>query len=233
LARARVDSDRALTLAALDSAPYLPGRLLLLDTVLARCDSADPQVSERALRTVGALLADADPASLESWEIPDEVAQRACRVLAAAAGRTDRPLAVRLDALQSLADASAICAATSDLRAVLRDPSSEIRRAAVLLLPAAGTRAFSALREASKDPDPSVAGAAGAALCRHQLSKGATPALVSSRPLRDLVLARATPVEDAAEMLACLVTSTDPADAHALEELRSKGSPVLRGLVRR
>jgi hypothetical protein len=51
--------------------------------------------------------------------------------------------------------------------------------------------------------------------------------------LRELVLAPTTPVEDAAEMLACLATSTDPADAHALEELRSKGSAVLRGLVRR
>jgi hypothetical protein len=48
LAKALADPDRSLALAALDSVPYLPDRLLLLDPVLARCDSADAQLGERA-----------------------------------------------------------------------------------------------------------------------------------------------------------------------------------------
>jgi len=41
--------------------------------------------------------------------------------------------------------------------------------------------------------------------------------------LAELVLAPSTPAEDAAEMLSCLIDSSDPTDA-SLEELRSKGS---------
>jgi hypothetical protein len=46
------------------------------------------------------------------------------------------------------------------------------------------------------------------------------------------VLAPSTPAEDAAEMLSCLADSSDPTDARALEELRSKGSPLLRDLAK-
>ena len=53
-----------------------------------------------------------------------------------------------------------------------------------------------------------------------------------ARPWRELVLAPSTPAEDAAEMLSCLVDSTDPTDAKAIEELRSKGSPLLRDLTK-
>jgi hypothetical protein len=33
-------------------------------------------------------------------------------------------------------------------------------------------------------------------------------------------------------MLACLADSTDPTDAKAMEELRSKGNPLLRDLAK-
>jgi hypothetical protein len=46
------------------------------------------------------------------------------------------------------------------------------------------------------------------------------------------VLAPSTPAEDAVEMLSCLADSSDPTDAKALEELRSRGSPLLRGLAK-
>jgi hypothetical protein len=233
LARALSDPDRSLVLAALDSVPFLPGRLLLLDAVLARCESADPQVKESALRTIGVLLDDTDPDLLDAWEIPAETTQAACRVLAAAAGSPDRAIDLRLAALQSLADASALCAAKSDLLAVLRDPSPEIRRAAVLVTLPTNLRGLSALREASKDPDASVASAAGAALCRQQLAPRVKSAPVPARPLRELVVAQPTPVEDAAEMLSCLGDSTDPADLKTLEDLRAKGSPLLRDIPKR
>ena len=234
LAKALLDPDRSLALAALDCVPYLPDRLLLLDAVLAQVDSTDTQVGERALRTMGALLGDADASLLDAWDVPDEVAGRACRVLAAAAGREDRSIGVRLTALQSLADANAICAGRNDIMVLMHDASSEIRRAAVLLVPANGVRTLSALREASKDADLGVVAAAGVALCRLQLAPRSklTPPSAPARPWRELVLAPGTPAEDAAEMLFCLVGSTDPTDAKAIEELRSKGSPLLRDLAK-
>ena len=234
LAKALADPDRSLALSALDSVVYLPERLLLLDGVLAQCNSSDAQLGERALRTTGALLGDADAGLLDAWEVPDEVAERACRVLAAAAGRQDRAIAVRLAALQSLADANAICAGRNDIMVLMHDPSSDIRRAAVLVLPRSGARTSSALREASKDANPGVVAATGVVLCRQQLASRAKPAPTSTpaRPWRELVLAPSTPAEDAAEMLSCLADSSDPTDARALEELRSKGSPLLRDLAK-
>ena len=233
LARALADPDRSLVLAALASVPFLPGRLLLLDAVLARCESADPQVKESALRTIGVLLDDTDPDLLDAWEIPAETAQAACRVLAATAGSPDRAIDLRLAALQSLADASALCAARSDLLAVLRDPSPEIRRAAVLVTLPTNVRTLSTLREASKDPDASVASAAGAALCRQQLTPRVKSVPGPARPLREFVVAQSTPVEDAAEMLSCLADSMDPTDVKTLEDLRAKGSPLLRDIPKR
>jgi hypothetical protein len=234
LAKALTDPDRTLALAALDSVAYLPERLLLLDAVLAQCSSTDAQLGERALRTVGALLGGADASLRDAWEVPDEIAERACRVLSVAAGREDRSTDMRLTALQSLADANAICAGRNDIMVLTHDPSSEIRRAAVLLLPPNGARTLSALREASKDADLGVVAATGVALCRQQLASRAKPSPTSApaRPWRELVLAQTTPAEDAAEMLSCLADSSDPTDAKALEELRSRGSFLLRGLAK-
>jgi hypothetical protein len=117
---------------------------------------------------------------------------------------------------------------------LMHDPSSDIRRAAVLVLPPNGARTLSALREASKDADPGVVTATGVALCRQQLAPRAKPTLPSApaRPWRELVLAPNTPAEDAVEMLSCLADSSDPTDAKVLEELRSKGSPLVRGLAK-
>jgi hypothetical protein len=228
LTKALADPDHKLALAALDSVPYLQDRLLMLDAVLVRCDSADAQIGERALRTVGTLLGDADPSLLDQWEVPDEVARHACRVLAAVAGRADRALDVRLAALQSLADANALCAGRQDLAALMTDSSSDIRRAAVLVLPANGARTLATLGQARKDADPGVAAAVGVALCRQQIALRAKSP--TARPWRELVLAPNTPAEDAAEMLACLIDSADPADVKVVEDLRNKGNPLLRDL---
>jgi hypothetical protein len=232
LARALAEPDRGLALAALDSVPCLPDGLLMLDAVLVQCDSTDAQLGERALRTLGALLSDADPALLGAWEVPDEVVQRACRILAATAGRADRSIDLRLTALQSLADASAVCAGRNDLLMLMSDSSPDIRRAVVLVLPPNGARTLSALREAGKDADPAVVAASGVALCRQQSAARAKPIPPPAQAWRALVLAPSTPAEDAAEMLSCLVDSSDPTDAKAIEELRRKGSPLLRDLAK-
>ena len=231
LTKALADPDRNLARAALDSVPFLQDRLLMLDAVLAQCDSTDAETGQRALRTVGALLGDADPGLLDQWEVPREVVWGACQMLAAVASRADRAVDVRLAALQGLADANALCANKSDLSALVIDRSAEVRRAAVLVLPSAGARTSAALRQASKDADLGVAAAAGVAMCRQQVALRAKPVPPAAWPWRELVLAPTTPMEDAAEMLSCLIDSTDPADAKVIEVLRSKDSPLLRDLA--
>ena len=227
LSRALAESDRGLVLAVLDSLPYLPARLLMLDPVLARCESADGAISERALRTLGTILGEADAALLEAWEIPRETSERACRVLAATANRIDRDGAVRLAALQGLADANVLCAGRQTMSALLRDPSPEIRRAAVLLSSAADARV---VQECGKDPDAGVVSASGATLCRLHLIPPSVPngTAPSPRPLRELALQPGTPAEDAAEMLLCLSESKDPADAKAAQDLRNRTHAVPR-----
>lgn len=225
LSRALSDSERGLALAVLDSLPYLPARLLLLEPVLARCESADATISERALRTLGTILGEADAASFEAWEVPRETSERACRTLATTASRTDRDVALRLAALQSLADAHALCAGRQRVSALARDPSPEIRRAAVLLASAADARL---LQDGSKDADAGVVSASGAIQCRLHLAPAVNGSASAPRPLRELALLPGTAVEDAVEMLACLAESKDPADAKAAQEIRSKTSPTAR-----
>ena len=228
LARALAGVDRGLSLAVLDSLPYLPARLLLLEPVLARCESADAATSERALRTLGTMLGEADAAVLETWEVPPETSERACRVLTAVASRADREVSVRLAALQSLADAHALCG-RQRVSTLLRDPVPEIRRAAFVLSSAADA---GAIQDCGKDPDAGVVSACGAALCRLRLVPNVHPGSAASapRPLRELAVLPGTSAEDAAEMLVCLAESKDPADAKVAKEIRSKSSAALRAM---
>ncbi len=226
LARALAEADRGLALAVLDSLPYLPARLLLLEPLLARCESADMVTSERALRTLGTLLGEADTALLETWEVPPETSERACRVLAAVASRPDRHATVRLAALQGLADANALCG-RQRVSTLLRDPVPEIRRAAIVLSSAADARA---IQDCGRDPDAGVVSACGAALCRLRLVPTVHPgsSAPAPRPLRELAVLPGTLAEDAAEMLVCLAESKDPADAKVAQEIRSKSPAALR-----
>jgi hypothetical protein len=201
-----------------------------MEPVLARCEStSDAILGERAVRTLGTILGEADAAMLESWEVPLETGERACRMLGTIAGRADREVSLRLAALQALADANALCASRQRVSTLLRDPSPEIRRAAVLLSSAADARA---LQESGKDPDAGVASASGATLCRLHLVPTPAPNGTAPvpRPLRELAVLPGTPAEDAAEMLVCLAESKDPADAKAAQEIRSKGAPALRAM---
>ena len=214
LARALADPDRGLVLAVLDSLPHLSDRLLLLEPILACCESADPGLSERALRTLGTILSEADPTMLEIWEVPPETIDRACRLLVSTASRAEENMGLRMAALQSLADAHALCAGRQQISRLMRDPSPEIRRAAILLASAADVPS---LHEASHDPSPAVASAAAATLCRLRLSPVAHPAGPAPRPMRELAVLPETPLEDRAEMLVCLAESKDPADAEAVQ----------------
>jgi hypothetical protein len=228
LARALAEDDRDLVLAVLDGVAALPSRLLLVEAVLPLCDSPDEGISERATRTVGQLLNDADPARVQEWEVPGELVRRSCQKLAQTAARASS-IDLRLTALQSLNDGAVLCLSKVDLSGLVRDQSPEIRRAALLTMRPREAAGLAAVRQAERDADPSVAAAAGASLCRAHVT-GPRPA--GERPLRDLLLTPGTPVEDAAEIMTCLAGSTDPADSKTLQDLASSTSP-LRELAKR
>jgi len=90
-----------------------------------------------------------------------------------------------------------------------------------------------ALRDVIRDPDPGVASAAVAAVCRSEPDKDKGAARKdplwdqSMAAARALAAAKTTPPEDAVEMLACLAAAATPADRSVLEQLRDgPPSPV-------
>jgi hypothetical protein len=229
LAKALADPDARTVRAALDALPLLSAGLLLLGEVLPLLGAPDDGTREHAVRSVAALLASSDPARLEEWEIADETTRAICRALAAVAGTEGLPLTTRLLAVQSLIGSRSVCAPSAKPTTLLSSPEPEIRRAAVLLL---DVKAGALLRAAADDSDGRVAAAAGARLCRFKLPTKDSITLVA-HPLRQLALAEGAAAEDVVEMLPCLAASADPADARALQELRSLASPAIRDATRR
>jgi len=158
---------------------------------------------------------------------------RACGVLRALAGRVESPVPPRLAALAAIGDASTVCTATGELAPLLKDPVPSVRRAAALVLRPDERRTAGAFRDTIRDPDPSVAAAAVAAVCRNEAS-ASTPGPAAAKPdpilqtateaARALVVAHGTAVEDAVEMLGCLARAATPADRQLLEQLR-RGPP--------
>jgi hypothetical protein len=104
-----------------------------------------------------------------------------------------------------------------------------VRRAAALVLRPADAPAAAALRAGFVDPDPTVASASVATVCRRldfapSRRKGDTFTEQAVATARALVVAPATPPEDAVEMLACLIASGTPADRAVIEKVR-QGAP--------
>jgi hypothetical protein len=228
LAKALADPDRRTVLAALEGIPLVASGILLLDQVLPLIASADAAIRARAVRTATGLLGDGDPDRLAEWEIPAETTRAACRALAAAAANENEQIATRLAAMQGLADATATCAGSLKPAQLLSSRVPEIRRAAVLALPAE-LAANDALLAAARDSDGRVAAAAGARLCARRAKTRALPA---QPPLRQLALADGAAAEDVIDILPCLLDSKDPADGKALEELRERGPGAVRDALK-
>jgi hypothetical protein len=222
LGKALGDPDRRLALAALEAIPLVSGGVLLLDPVLALFAPSDEGMRERAVRTVAALLATNDQERMTEWEVSGETIKAACQRLAAVAIQEAAPTATRLAALQGLADGGLACAGSLKPAALLGSTQAEIRRAAVLALPA-GTDTNDALFTAARDTDGRVAGAAGARLCQRRAKLPAT-----QRPLRELAQAETAAPEDVIDVLPCLAASTDPADREAFDHLREHGPNAIR-----
>jgi hypothetical protein len=239
LGEALLRPDPAVVEAALVALPLARGSVLLIGTVADLLESPNVTISGTAARVLGQLLDGAEPSALEDWEVPADLVDRACGALRALASRVEAPVASRVAALGAVASAATICTATGELASLLRDPVPAVRRATALVLRPEERRAGSALREAIRDPERSVASAAVATLCRAEppdpgaggsssssKSEAPTPAVVAAA--RVMVAARGTPISDAVEMMGCLARASTPADRQILDQLRRGSSSPLR-----
>jgi hypothetical protein len=239
LAQSLHRSDPAVVAAALVALPYVRGAVTLVGAVTDLVEASDAVMAGAASGALGELLDGTSPALLDDWEVPPDQLGRACAALRTLAGRVEAPVPSRLAALVAMGDAATVCTATGELAPLLRDPVPAVRRATALLLRPEERRASSGFRDVIHDPDPAVASAAVAAVCRAEgrdedLGAGASAATTAGRPdamvqqtveaARALVLARGTPPEDAVEMLGCLAQSSAPADRRILDQLR-RGAP--------
>lgn len=225
-------ADGAIAQASLTAIPLARGGVLLAGTVAERLEGGDAAVVVAAARALGALLDGDSATELSDWEVPPDVVARACAGLRALVARGDAPLASRLAAIDATATAQATCAGTTDLVALMRDPLPAVRRAAALVLRPGDGAAASALRAGFADPDPTVVSACVASVCRRvdpaARRKGDSMAEQAAATARALVVAPATPPEDAVEMLTCLVGSGTPADRALIEKVRQGAPSALR-----
>lgn len=235
-------SDPAVVGAALVALPFIRGAVSLVGAVTDLLESPEAVVAGAAAGALGELFDGSAPALFDEWEVPPDQIGRACDALRTLASRVEAPVSSRLAALVAIGDAATVCTATGELAPLLRDPVPAVRRATALILRPEERRASSAFRDVIHDPDPAVASAAVAAVCRAEghdsdaaaLGAGSAVTPAAGKPdamvqqtteaARALVIARATPPEDAVEMLACLARAATPADRQILDQLR-RGAP--------
>jgi hypothetical protein len=226
-------ADASIAQASLAAIPLARGGVLLASTVAERLEATDAAVAVAAARALGTLL-DGDSASeLGDWEVPPDVVTRACGGLRALVARPDAPLPSRLAAIDAVATAQSTCGGGNELVALMRDPMPAVRRAAALALRPTDAAATAALRAGLADPDRSVASASVASVCRRldlapARRNGETFTDQALAGARALIVAPATPPEDAVEMVACVVASGTPADRALLDKLRQGPPSPLR-----
>jgi hypothetical protein len=229
LGRLLGEVDRKIVLAALEAAPLLDASILLLDAMPALLASSDATVRAQAVASTAGILVRSDPLRLSEYEVPMETLLATCRALASIAAQDSEQLGTRLAAIQGALDGGPTCIGQLRLDPLLTSRERDIRQAAVWAVPEAaepGTAAL--LSAATRDSESSVAGAAAARLCAWP---GGKPAL--ARPLHELVHAEGVLVEDLVDLLPCLASSSDPADAKALAELGEAGRAPVREAVKR
>lgn len=227
LASALRGPDRLSMAAALEAVPLLPGSVRLLESVTTLVGSSDAGFAEKAARALGQMLDGSEPRWWEDWDVPADSITRACRALDEAAQSPSGAQPVRLAALDALAEASGSCAPPA-LGPLVADAVPAVRRAALLAMRPRDELSASDLQRALADSDPTVISAAAVCWCRRRLAHPTSTSAVNP-PLRALVAAESTPVEDALELIPCLATSKDPSDRQALDQLRrSSKVPLLK-----
>ncbi|MBN2573023.1 MAG: hypothetical protein JXP73_00525 [Deltaproteobacteria bacterium] len=226
LAKALAEPDRRLVLAVLEAIPLVAPGITLLEQVLPLIGAADQAMRERAVGTTATLLGTSDANDLAEYEIPTAVVRAACQALASTAANERESVTTRLLAVQGQAEAAAACAGSFNPAVLLASPVPDIRRAAVLTLPA-GPAANDRLLDAARDSDGRVAAAAGARLCSRKVRL--PPGLP---PLGRLALAQGAAPEDVIDILPCLVAAKAPADQEALAKLRQVGPAAIRDAIK-
>ncbi len=219
--------ERATLLAALDCTRTLEGNVRLLPWVTRLIGSADAQVAERAIQTVGELLRADQLGKLLEWEVAAVEVGAACAALARAADQASAPQPLRQRALEALAEGYAFCRVSIPAETLSSEMWPEIRRAALLAPQIVRTREVEAIGEMTADRSPQVAAAAAAIWCRHRfepLRRGGVNDEARQRfvRMRALVMQPTIAAEDAAEMLPCLSLSRDPEDRKAFEAARKR-----------
>jgi hypothetical protein len=209
--------------AALAALPFVPGSVRLCGAVASLATHPDAALATAAASTAGALLA-SDPHDLETWEVTAATIAESCASLAAAT-EPGPAGGVRRAALGALARAAARCPPPRE--ALARDPDAEVRRAAILALDAHGEDVD--LTGALMDSDPQVVSAAAARACQRARAAGTAPAPALLGAARRFARARTAVPEDVAELLDCLVVSSDPGDRKLLEKVAAASwAPVRR-----
>jgi hypothetical protein len=220
--------------AALAGIVVLPGGVRLVGQVTELVAVGDPPIAAAAAHTLGEILAPVTNADLDDWEVPPDVIASACATLRTAAIVDANPTGVRLAALDALADASAICAPTPELIALLRDPLPALRRSVALILRPQQRLATGGFASGTRDVDKSVASASIAILCELLGLPGGSGRASSREPIwaetkqaaRRLAVVPETPAEDAVQMLECL-DPTSRSDRQILDGLRGRNHTPL------
>jgi len=230
LAEALRKADATGIQAALTGIPTLQGRARLVGPVTELMTTAtDPGIAAAAAHTVGDLLAAATAADIDDWDVPPDVVGGACAALRTSALLPAAATAVRLAALDALADAVSVCPLWPDLLNLLKDPSPAIRRAAAFVVRPQQRLATGGFASGTRDIDPAVASASVAALCEAMAQPGMLPKSSAREPIweqirqlaRRMVTAGATAPEDAVQMLDCL-EPTLASDRQILEGLKNR-----------
>ncbi len=220
--------DTAAALAMLPDMLAAPVWLPYVATWILANAPAEAELAEQAIRVAGLLLADLDPASLHTWEIPESTVVDTCAALRSVAAAPRREVGLRLTALDALARASRRCPPPPP--ALAADPAPAIRRAAMRLLPTAEPT-LTVLKARMEDDAPPVAAAAAARLCRQGAAGTPDPlALALARRLAaDGKPGTADPAaEDVVDLLDCLAASGQAEDRSLLETIGRRGTPALR-----
>jgi hypothetical protein len=214
--------------AALTGIVALPGRARLIGAVTELLTVSDATIASAAARTLGEILAPVTLAELEEWDVPGDLVSGACSALHTAVLLPSNSTLERLAALEAMGDGMAVCRPAPDLVGLLKDPTPSIRRAAALVLRPQQRLATGGFAAGTRDVDPSVATASVAAVCEAIAEPAAWPKGSVREPIwdqtrqlaRQMILAPATPADDAVEMLDCL-DPTLAGDRQLLDGMRA------------
>jgi hypothetical protein len=215
--------------AALTGIVALPGRARLIGPVTDLLTASDATIAAAAARSLGEILAPLTVADLDEWDVPADVINAACGALRTTVLVPVNSTLARLAALEAMGDSMAVCRPSPDLVGLLKDPAPSIRRAAALVVRPQQRLATGGFAAGTRDVDPAVASASVAALCEAIAEPSAwpkggvrEPTWEQTRQLaRRLVLAPATPPDDAVEMLDCL-DPTLASDHQILDGMRAR-----------